>query len=415
MDIVSLDRFGALCRHTHTMLSGSPSGPLAGLMFVAKDVFDVEGVQTGAGSPDWLRTHPPALKTAPAIERLIGAGASLIGKSQTDELAFSLNGQNHHYGMPVNPRAPDRISGGSSSGSAVAVSGELVDFAIGTDCGGSVRLPASYCGILGFRPTHGRISLDNAVPLAPSFDTLGWFAREPEVLEKVGHVLLPESLARDSLRRLYIATDLFELVPAAVSVALEQSVHALRDVIGHVERGPVIADMAIDSVEVFRTIQGAEVWAAHGEWVRTTQPDFGPGIRERFEFASHITEAQLARAKEQRRQFASHMARILEGGSVMCLPTAPGIAPLRNASLEELESFRARALRLLSVAGLSGLPQVSLPVALLNGCPIGLSVIAAAGADHTLLALAGNIMDRLVSNGRGSHLHGPDRQTSASC
>lgn len=386
------DTFGALCQHTHATLAGMAAGRLAGLTFVAKDVFDVEGHRTGAGSPDWLRTHGRAASTAPAIMRLIEAGASMIGRGHTDELAFSLNGQNHHYGTPVNPRAPERIPGGSSSGSAVAVAGQLADFAIGTDCGGSVRLPASYCGILGFRPTHGRIPLQSTVPLAPSFDTVGWFARDPAVLAAVGEVLLSTSVPSDGAKRLCVATDLFDLVPAAVSAALEPGVRAVAAALGAAERRSILSGVGMDWLEVFRTIQGAEVWSSHGEWVRATRPDFGPGIRERFRLASTVTESELAKARELRARFAAHMGGLLAHGMIVCLPTAPGPAPLKSASLEELEAYRRQALRLLSVAGLARLPQVSLPLGTVDASPVGLSLIAAEGADEMLLAAAGQVM-----------------------
>ncbi|MDP6620082.1 MAG: amidase family protein, partial [Nitrospinota bacterium] len=175
---------GAFCDWTEVHLPGKAGGPLAGLRFAVKDLYDVEGHVTGRGNPDWLATHGPAESTAPAVARLVEAGATMIGKTITDELAFSLFGENFHYGTPVNTRAPDRVPGGSSSGSASAVAGGLVDFAVGSDTGGSVRVPASFCGILGIRPTHGRISLEGCMPLAPSLDTVGWFANDPELLER---------------------------------------------------------------------------------------------------------------------------------------------------------------------------------------------------------------------------------------
>ena len=172
----------ALCAHANVAKDGRHKGVAAALSFALKDVFDVEGVTACAGNPDWLRTHRAATRTAPAVDKLLDAGASLRGLTITDELTLGLNGENFHYGTPTNPAAPDRVSGGSSCGSAAAVAGGLVDFALGTDTGGSVRVPASYCGIFGFRPTHGRVSNAGVVPLAPSFDTVGWFARDPKVL-----------------------------------------------------------------------------------------------------------------------------------------------------------------------------------------------------------------------------------------
>src|SRR3546814_654433 len=184
------DGRGAFITHAEVRIDGAADGPLAGVTFAAKDIFDTAGHVTGCGNPDWLRTHSPAVETAPVVHTLLEAGATLVGKTLTDEIAYSLNGENVHYGTPINVNAPGRIPGGSSNGSAAAVAGGLVDFALGSDTGGSVRVPASYCGIYGLRPTHDRISLDGVMPLAPSFDTVGWFAREADLIARVGQVLL---------------------------------------------------------------------------------------------------------------------------------------------------------------------------------------------------------------------------------
>jgi amidase len=173
-------------------LPGAATGPLAGLTFAAKDLFDVAGYVACAGNPDWLRTHAPAGKTAPVVQTLLEAGATLMGKTVTDELAFSMSGENIHYGTPINPAAPARIPGGSSSGSASATASKLVDFALGTDTSGSIRVPASYCGLFSLRPTHGRISCQGVIPLAPSFDTVGWVARDATLLQRIGEVLLAD-------------------------------------------------------------------------------------------------------------------------------------------------------------------------------------------------------------------------------
>jgi amidase len=278
----------------------------------------------------------------------------------------------------------------------VAVAGELVDFAIGTDCGGSVRLPASYCGVLGFRSSHGRIPLDHAVPLAPSFDVVGWFAREAEVLERVGAVLLDEAPASVLPSRLHVATDLFALVPDAVGDALWPGVDLLGRLFPWVEKRPLLAESEVDRLAVFRTIQGAEAWAAHGDWIKSVRPTFGPGVRERFENAETVTVTELAAARRRRAVFAAQLDAALAGGVFACLPTAPGPAPMRTAAADELEEFRRQALRLLSVAGLARLPQISLPLGAVEGCPLGLSVIARHGADMPLLALA----RRLLSSAR---------------
>jgi amidase len=189
----------AFCAHATTFRGGSPGGPLAGRRFAVKDLFAIAGHRACFGNPDWLSTHWAAEATAPVITWLLDAGAALVGTTVTDELAFSLTGENPHYGTPPNPAAPGRVPGGSSSGSASAVAGGLVDFALGTDTGGSVRVPASHCGIFGFRPTHGAVSPAGVLPFSPSFDTVGWFARDADTLAAVGDRLFPAT--RDRGRR----------------------------------------------------------------------------------------------------------------------------------------------------------------------------------------------------------------------
>ena len=382
------DPLGAFCRHTHVTRISSETGPLAGLSLAVKDVFHVKGHRTGAGNPDWLRTHSAAETTAPAVQRLLDAGAHIVGKTHTDELAYSLNGENVHYGTPVNPNAVGRIPGGSSSGSAAAVAGGLVDFAIGTDCGGSVRLPASYAGIFGFRPTHGRIPLDGIVPLASSFDTVGWFARDARLLEKVGRVLLAAQTDARPPRQLLLASDAFTLAGDAVTAALQPALNRISTAVGPVRPVAVSPEGLSEWMQLFRVLQGAEIWANHGTWIREVQPAFGPGIRERFEWTATIPQAAVDRAKEKREQVATRMEALLGEDTVLCLPTAPGIAPLRNTPADELEAFRAQALSLLCVAGLARLPQVNLPFGTLDGCPVGLSLIGPRGTDMLLLKIA---------------------------
>src|SRR5262245_31840080 len=166
-------------------VEGRPGGPLSGLTFAAKDLFDVAGHPTGGGNPDWARTHPVPARHAWAVQTLLDAGATLIGKTITDEVSLGILGESPFHGTPLNPRAPDRVPGGSSSGSASAVASGLCDTAIGTDTGGSVRVPASFCGLYGIRPTHGRLPLDGMLPQAPSSDTTGWFARDVEIFARV--------------------------------------------------------------------------------------------------------------------------------------------------------------------------------------------------------------------------------------
>lgn len=387
-NILDRDTIGAFCRHTHAELAGAASGPLAGLTFGAKDIYDVAGHKTGFGSPDWLATHEAASATAPIVQRGLAAGASLVGKTHTDELTYSLNGENAHYGTPVNVNAPGRIPGGSSSGSAAAVAAGLVDFALGSDTGGSVRAPASFCGIYGMRPTHGRIPLQGACPLAASFDTAGWFARDAALLERVGRVLLADEDAAPQPARWLLAQDAFALAGGAVTNALEPALAGLAVLLGKPRPVTVANEGLPQWFEVFRVLQGAEVWAQHGAWVTRVKPDLGPGVRQRMQWAATVTASDAAPARQQREEIARRMHVLLANNAVLVLPTLPGIAPLRNTPPAESDEFRARALSLLCIAGLARLPQISLPLAKLDGCPLGLSFIAASGNDTMLLELA---------------------------
>ena len=392
------DPLGAFVPGREVRLDGAESGPLRGRVFAAKDIFDIAGHVTGCGNPDWAKTHGPATANAPAVQAWLDAGASLAGKTITDELAYSLNGQNAHYGTPTNSNAPGRIPGGSSCGSAAAVAGGAVELALGSDTGGSVRIPGSYCGLYGFRPTHGRITLDGVMPLAPSFDTVGWFTREAGLLQQAGAVLLDgagQTPPRPS--GLLLAEDAFALAVPALAAALAPLVERLEAQLGPAER--VTVGEPGGGLETwmlrFRHMQAREIWAVHGDWIESVKPRFGPEINERFEWASDVPDATAEAAKPEREAFTQRMADLLQGGRVMCLPTAPGIAPLLSATAADLREHRSRVLSLTSISGLARLPQVTLPLATVEGCPAGLSLIAAQGQDAMLLAFAEAFVESL--------------------
>lgn len=389
------DALGAFCRHTHVALTGSGSGALAGLTFGVKDIYDIAGHRTGFGSPDWLRSHAPAEHTAPVVAALLNAGADLLGKTQTDELTYSLNGENTHYGTPVNVNAPGRIPGGSSSGSAAAVAGGLVDFALGSDTGGSVRAPASFCGIYGIRPTHGRIALRGACPLAPSFDTAGWFARDAALLERVGQVLLGDEPS-PAVGPVLLATDALALAAPDAQNALRPVLERMEGVLGALRPVTVSSEGLAQWFQTFRILQGAEAHAQLGAWVAAVRPALGPGVRERMQWVATIRPEEVARAQTARDAVRRHMDELLAGNAVLVLPTMPDIAPLCNTPAAALDDFRVRAMSLLCVAGLAGLPQVNLPFAQMHGCPLGVSLMAARGNDALLLALARRIAAEII-------------------
>ena len=390
MTILDRDTLGAFCRHTHVEVPGAASGPLAGLSFGLKDIFDVAGHKTGFGCPDWLRTHDAAKVHSPVAKKLLDAGATLAGKTHTEEMAFSLTGENAHYGTPLNVAAPGRVPGGSSSGSAAAVAGKLVDFAIGSDTGGSVRGPASFCGIYGIRPTHGRISLDGVCPLAPGFDACGWFARDADLLARVGDVLLGGKAA--SPGRVLLAQDAFALALPDAAAALQPALARVAKVLGTPQAVTVSSEGLNAWFEVFRILQFAEIWDTHREWVTRVKPNFGIAIGKRFEAVAKSDPAEVARMAPQREAIAERLDQLLANNAILLLPTVPDIAPLLNCPHEQTIAFRERAMGMLCISGIGRLPQVSLPLATANGCPLGISMVAARGNDEILLAVARQIV-----------------------
>lgn len=383
------DPLGAFCRENHAALKGSGKGPLFGLTFAVKDVFEIEGSRTGFGQPQWLHSHAAAVRTATAVRLLLDAGAEMVGKTCTDEMTFSLTGENFHYGTPVNPRAPERVPGGSSNGSVAAVAGGLVDFSLGTDCGGSVRLPASYCGVYGVRPTHGDVSTEGVLPFAPSFDVVGWFARDSDILEAVGRILLRQEVTMPPPRRLLIASDAFGRIEPQIADALQPSVAALEAKIGPSTPILVSHEGLRAWFEIFRVLQAAEIWESHGSWVAESKPTFGPGVRERFAWAATIDPEEVARCRQIHAKIAARLNQLLQPGDVLCMPTAPRVAPLKGTPTDTIEvAYREQAMALLCVAGLGGLPQISLPAASLDGLPLGLSILGPRGSDLQLLKLA---------------------------
>jgi amidase len=364
-------------------------GPLSLLSFAVKDLFDVEGYPTSAGQPLWLAQSGIKTTTAPVVTSLLNAGAKFSGKTVTDELAFSINGRNAHFGDPINGADPNRICGGSSSGSAAVVSHGLVDFALGTDTGGSIRVPASHCGLWGIRPTHGRVSLIATHDLAPSLDTCGWLAKNPNIFLQVGDVLLGQDTSPLSgTLRVLEPVDVWGLLDQDVMLSLTPTRNNLHRALGT----PEFFSLALESFDsmlmCFRQLQGYEAWQVNGEFIRNQNPILGPGVKERFEWSSKVTLDQYHQALKFRALFRNHIDQVLKHNGILLLPTMPDIAPLRSAPESTLEDYRNKALSMLCIAGIAGLPQVNLPLANRLGSPLGWSLIGPRGSDRSLVALA---------------------------
>lgn len=361
-------------------------GELNNKTFSVKDVFSIKGYLNAAGNPDWFKSHQASEQTADAIVKLLNQGAKLQGTTHTDELMYSINGENHHYGTPDNPKAPGHIPGGSSSGSAVAVAGEIVDFALGTDTGGSVRIPSSYCGIYGIRPTHGAVSLDGVIPLAKSFDTVGWMARDPETLLKVGRILIEgQNLDQTSFTTMIIAEDAWDLVEEQTKLELMNRFKLFNQMGINVKTAKIAKEGLSTWADVFRSLQGLEIWEEHGEWIDSIKPTFGPGIAERFRWASTLKKYDHSYQLSLKEEIKNRLSLLLGKEGVLLIPTAPAPAPLKGLTNKELEDRRTKTMQLSCIAGIAGLPQITLPLAEVDGKPVGLSLIANRNQDLRLL------------------------------
>jgi amidase len=367
-------------------------GPLADLAFAAKDLYDVAGQPTTYGNPDWSRTHPAAVATAPAVLALAEAGARFLGKTKTVELAFGLTGENVWYGTPLNPAAPDRFPGGSSCGSASVVAGGEADIALGSDTGGSVRIPASYCGIYGIRPSWGAVSLVGARGLAPSYDTAGWFAARASVLRRAGEVLLPEGGEGPLGPLLHVQEAWVNAHPDVVG-ALVPAMGAVQAVLGASIPVGLVPETLPVLYEHFRCIQAEEAWGTLGAWVTQTGPRFGPGVAERFAMARDLGPGKAAAGRAFRQLFRRRLLGLLGGGAVMAYPTSPVVAPKLDAGPAEQLQVRETTIAVTAIAGMGGLCEVSIPAARVAGAPVGLSLVAAPGRDRALLALAERVAE----------------------
>ena len=382
------DPVGAFVPHGRIVRQPHQPGPLSGLTVAVKDLFDWAGVPTGAGNPTWRDTHAVPDRDAGVLTALSDAGATLHGKTVTDELAYSVHGDNVHYGTPKNAAAPGRVPGGSSSGSAAAVAAGLVDAALGTDTGGSIRVPAAYCGLFGLRTTHGVVDRSGVVELAPSFDTVGWMARSPRVLDRLARVLLPQVAADRFWSRLHTLPEAVTLTDDATRATFE----ALTDRLGLVDSPLVGLVEPFGGLEELRRnyalVQGWEAWKTHGDWVTTHHPEFGPAIARRFEIASRITQAEAAGAKNVMQRFRTDLRAALGIDGVLVLPATAGPAPLIGEDDAVVEAVRVRTLRLTCPAGLAGLPQITLPFRGADGLPRGIGLVGPAGSDRALVAWA---------------------------
>jgi Asp-tRNA(Asn)/Glu-tRNA(Gln) amidotransferase A subunit family amidase len=373
------------------LVPASARGPLDGAGVAVKDLFAVAGHPIGAGVPAWLAEQQPRTRSAPAVAALLAAGAHVVGIARTDEFAYSLAGANAHYGTPPNPAAPGRLSGGSTSGPASAVALGQAAIGLGTDTAGSIRVPASYQGLVGLRSTHGAISIEDVLPLAPSFDTVGWVTRDVRTSQTVAQVLLPPTAAAAPLRTLRLPT-IEELAAPDVRDAFRATIEhlAAQGKLALPQTQDLPAELLEDWFRAFRTVQAWQAWQAHGKWITRHPGALGQDVAARFAMASEADDAEAAAAGEVVAKARATLGDWL-AGSVVVIPAASGPAPSRTAPGEQMEAARAATLRMTCLAGLAGAPAVSLPLLRGEGYPVGVCLLGAPDTDHQLLALAAEL------------------------
>ncbi|MBP1160830.1 amidase [Rhodococcus sp. PvR099] len=369
-------------------------GPLDGMTVAVKELFDVAGYPVGAGNEQWLAESRPATSTAPVVAALLEAGAAIAGIARCDEFAYSLAGTNSHYGTPPNRRAPNRIPGGSSSGSGSAVASGEATIGLGTDTAGSIRVPASYLGLFGIRSTHGAIALDGVLPLAPTFDAVGWMTRDSGTLLAVGETLLPPCPPR-LFEQVIVSEDLTALASPAVRDAVGAAVVGWESDPGlpRVERLRLDTGGLAGWAHAFRTVQGFQAWREHGGWISRHWDSLGPDVRARFEAAANYTEAQWIRAADEVRRIAVAIDSLL-GDDLLLVPSASSVAPTRTeASLggTVIEAARAATFQFTCIAGLTGRCAVNVPLPTTDGIPVGLGIVGPRGRDLDLLRLADRV------------------------
>ena len=383
-----MDELNAFVAGARCTVAGATVGPLAGMGFAVKDLIDVAGWPTGGGNPDWPRTYPTPTRHAWVVQTILNAGASVVGKTITDEVSLGILGENAHDGTPLNPAAPDRVPGGSSSGSASAVAGGICDFALGTDSGGSVRVPASFCGLYGIRPTHGRIDFSGITVQSPSADTCGWFTRDAATFARVGEVLCGAPLPELLPATLLVATDAFGFADAGVQEALAPLVDRLAVLIGR-RREETLATQGLSVWQrAQRVLQSSESWRTFEPWLDACNPRLAFNVARGLVFGSMLTDAERTAAALMREEARARLRLLLPPGTIMCLPTTPFPAPKTGLPNAELNTLRERISCLTSHGGLTGVPQLNLPGATVDGAPVGLSIIGPRGSDLDLMLVA---------------------------
>lgn len=370
-------------------------GPLDGLRFTVKDNIDLAGYKTSYGSPAWRDAHPAPVHNALCVDQLLAAGARCVGKAVADEYTYSLDGESYYFGTPRNAKAPDRVPGGSSSGSAASVAGGLADFSLCTDSGGSIRVPASLCGLWGMRPSAHRISEAGVLPFQPSVSTVGVLAENFDALDAAMRVLLnSRAPSKPGSSRIMVLQDALEIADAAVArqvgVALDRISARTGSAVEQVSFAQIFgedAQLSQCNVNGLRDLQTAEFQSCVGNWIEACKPELGFTFTMAYGNVQTFDRiAALDTISNCERLFAGINA-FFTPGTIVCFPTTPTIAPLKGSlsTLDAVLDFYDRTMTITAFSGVARLPEISAPLLTVDGCPVGLSFVAAHYHDEFLL------------------------------
>ena len=379
------------------------NGSLDNLTFAVKDVIDIKNHKTSCGNPTWLYQQIPAADNAACVKELLSNGAKCLGKTVLGEFCSGSTGVNHFYGMPPNPKATTRVPGGSSSGSASAVASGIVDFALGTDAAGSTRLPASFCGVYGLRPSHGAISMQGVKSFAPSFDTLGIFANDINIVSKAYEVLTGSSYEQNSteITNFYVISDLMLLIPNDQRIVLEkfineacEALHVNPTYINLTDIHPDANHPELGMSAIFKKLFCAEIWETLGEWIEKVKLEFHKDTFVDFSYMKSVAQTDLTEEIARRRIYTNKLQDLLIPGSLLCIPSSPNLPPLRNKNYSKVNEFDYEKLRpLVCLSSLGQLPQINIPLESLDKAPLGVSLLAGRNQDLTLINTVMNICD----------------------
>ena len=393
---ISLEASGAFI--DNFIMEPYQPGPLDGLTFAVKDNIDVAGRRTSYGSRPWGDNHPDAFYNAVCVDQILGAGATCTGRTVSDEFTYSLAGENDFFGTPLNPRAPDRVPGGSSSGSASAVACGLVDFSIGTDSAGSIRVPAGFCGIWGMRPTLHRISEAGVLPFMPSVSTVGAFSNDIDTLERVMQVLLRSRHKKPAgVNRIFLLADAFSVADDAVQKAVKNRISHLEDAGGVSVSWIGINEIAGEKTDLFtfnrqalRVLQTAEFKTTVGGWIETVNPELGPNFNTAYQNVRNFDHTDLNEALYLCETLFDRISTFITPGDLFCFPTSPTVAPRKGAlsTLDRAADFYNRTMAVTAFAGVGRLPEITIPAADIGGIPVGVSLAAGHYQDEFLLSAA---------------------------